>query len=279
MKLVEVNNKEKLNDFVLSQKYSQFLQSWQWGEFQERMGNKVFRLGIEDDNRLVAAATLIKNRLLLGKSYFYCPRGPIVISKIKDQKAKTIEFLFAEIKKIARKENAIFLRFEPGSQIASRKLQIIKSIDIQPSKTLVLDLSGSEEEILNRMHQKTRYNIRLSEKKEVRVRPGQENDFEIFWRLMEDTRKRDRFRLHAKEYYKKMIATDNIELLVARYENKIIAGIIIACFGDSGVYIHGASSNEYRNAMAPYSLQWEAIKLAKAKNCLYYDLNGADEKK
>ncbi|MFH1522904.1 MAG: peptidoglycan bridge formation glycyltransferase FemA/FemB family protein [Patescibacteria group bacterium] len=280
MQIVNIKNKEHLDKFISSQEYSQFLQSWQWGEFQEKMGCKVIRLGVENNGQLVAAATLVKTPLLAGKSYFYCPRGPVVIA---DFRLPIADFLFDEIKKIARDEKVIFLRFESQSQIENLKSKIVKTIDVQPSKTLILDLSKSEDELLKNMHQKTRYNIRLAEKKGVKIVETQNiaSKFEEFWKLMEQTVKRDNFRLHSKAYYKKMLEVDKkyVKLVVAQYNNKIIAGNIVTLFGNTVTYLHGASSDEYRNVMAPFLLQWHSIKLAKSLGYKYYDFYGIDEKK
>jgi peptidoglycan pentaglycine glycine transferase (the first glycine) len=292
MKLVYFKNREQVDGFISQSKHSQFLQSWGWGEFQEKIGNKVFRIGIEENGKILSISTLIKKALPLGKCYFYCPRGPVInfqfppqfggqaISNFKTNPMEIYEIIFKEINKIAIKEKVIFLRFEPTEfKVESFKFKVERTIDVQPSKTLILDLSKAEEELLKNMHQKTRYNIRLAEKKEVKIIVGEEKNFEIFWKIMEETNKRDGFRLHSKNYYKKMLKLGFIKLYLAEYQGKVIAGNIISFYGDTVTYIHGASSNEYRNIMAPYLLQWQAIKLAKKQGYLYYDFYGIDEKK
>jgi lipid II:glycine glycyltransferase (peptidoglycan interpeptide bridge formation enzyme) len=283
----------ELQSFLKKQKQSQFLQSWEWGEFNEKSGCKVIRLGVKKSDGLIAVATLTKKPLLMGKSYFFCPRGPVtndqfsisntqLNSKLQIQNYNHIyKLLFGEIENLAKEEDCIFLRFEPLDkfQIFDFLFSILKTIDIQPSKTLILDISKSEDEFLSQMHQKTRYNIRLAEKRGVVVREATEGDFEEFWKIMEETRIRDGFRLHPKEHYEKILELDIMTLLVAEYESKMIAGIILSIYGDMGTYVHGASSNEYRNSMAPHLLQWNAIKMSKEKNCKYYDFNGIDENK
>jgi len=275
MKIIELTKKDQLNDFVLSQKHNQLLQSWEWGEFQKKFGNKIFRFGLEREGQIKFALQLIKKSLPFGKAYFYAPR--VVVKNLSEEELK---FFFNKIDILAKKENIIFLRYElTGLKIQNSKFKILKTIDIQAKKTLILGISGSEEEILNSMHQKTRYNIRLAKKRGVMVREGSENDFENFWKIMEETSARDGFRLHSKNYYQEMIKLENVKLLIAEYEDKIIAGVILSFFGDMGSYIHGASANEYRNMMAPHVLQWEAIRLSRTKGCDYYDFNGIDEKK
>jgi len=298
MEVVEIKDKNQLDDFLAKQKHSQFLQAWLWGDFQEKVAGKVFRLGVEEEGKLVAIATIVKKMLPMGKNYFYCPRGPVFGCRMSDVGCRmSAESLFYEIKELVRKEGAMFLRFEPEVELKLENWQIEKTLDVQPSKTLILDLNKSEDELLAGMHQKTRYNIRLAEKKGVRLEEAGIESFDKFWELMGQTSDRDDFRLHGIDYYKEMIKLDHrqggasgtgrtggtgkdfIKLFFAKYKGKAIAAGIFSFFGNTATYMHGASSDENRNLMAPYSLQWEAIKLAKAKGYKYYDFFGIDEKK
>lgn len=283
MKLIEFNNRLDFDRFINTEPKSQFLQSWQWGEFQKVCGYKIWRLGIEEDGEIVAAATLLGKAVLVGRSYFFCPRGPVVQLRITnlELRIKVFDFLFKEIEKIAKCENAIFLRFEPQFQVSSFRFQVSKTIDIQPAKTLILDLSKSEEEILADMHQKTRYNIRLAEKKGVIVREATINEFDNFWKLAEQTGERDGFRLHSRGYYLSMLKNnpDFIKLFFAELDEEILTANIVSFFGDTVTYVHGASNNKFREVMAPYALQWYSIKLAKKLRFKYYDFFGIDEKK
>lgn len=295
MEIVEIKDKDKLNNFLYQQKYSQFLQSFLWGEFQEKVGGKVFRLGVEEDGKLVAVATMVKKLLPMGRNYFYSPRGPIFGCRMSDVPAKrdrmSIESLFYEIRELARKEGAMFLRFEPETELKLENWQIEKTLDVQPSKTLVLDLNKAEDELLGEMHPKTRYNIRLAEKKKIKVVESGIEGFDKFWELMGQTSDRDDFRLHGIDYYKEMLKTghrqnevggagkDFIKLFFAQSKGKAISTGIFSFFGNTVAYMHGASSDENRNLMAPYALQWQAIKLAKTLGYKYYDFFGIDEKK
>jgi len=319
MNLTELNQ-EQLNTFLSEQKHSQFLQSFEWGEFQERAGQKVWRLGIKKEEKLVAVVLLVKKNIGGGQSYLYCPRGPVFwFSPInfsatagfvleEGPKLELWNFLFAEIKKIAQTENCLFLRLDPTDDlfIMDANFKVKQTIDVQPSKTLILNLEKSEEALLKEMHQKTRYNIRLAEKKGVTIREARTDEFEKFWTLMSETVERDGFRLHGKEYYKSMLQNSlapnllrlssgvskqervgvrlltselNMKLYFAEFDEKIIAANIISFFGDTVTYVHGASSNSDRNLMAPYLLQWEIIKQAKSLGCKYYDFYGIDENK
>ena len=142
-----------------------------------------------------------------------------------------------------------------------------------------MDLTVGEEELLKNMHQKTRYNIRLAEKKEVKIRVGEtQEDFEIFWSLCEDTSSRDNFKSHAKQYYQEifkiLVPSGFTKLYLAEFEGKALAANLVYNFGDTSTYVHGASANEYRNLMAPHLLQWRQIQDAKADGYKYYDFWG-----
>ncbi len=263
-----------------------FLQSWEWGEFQKSLGRKIWRLG-DGENW---TALIIRYDLPMGKNYLYCPGGPTTVSRIKDNVSGILEKFLNETKNIAKKERSIFLKAEPFWPIPEVRSEELSKHGFAKVgggqrilKTLVLDLKKPEDELLKEMKQKTRYNIRLAEKHGViiRISDNLEKDFEYFWDLAQETRQRDGFRLHPKEYYKKQLLINGsleMKLFLAEYQKKIVAANIVAIFGGQTAYLHGASSNESRNIMAPYLLQWEQIKEAKRRGCETYDFWGIDEK-
>lgn len=279
MRIITITDKKQLNDFVGGQKQSQFLQSWQWGEFQKEVSGAIWRIGVEDGGQLAASAKLVKKQLPMGRSYFYCGRGPVI--GISNNELGIMNKLFNAIKELAAQEDIMFLRFEPtfNFQLSTFNLPIFKTIDVQPSKTLILDLSLPEEKLLKQMHQKTRYNIRLAERKGVKIVQAGIERFEEFWQLLVSTGDRDEFNLHGRSYYQAMLKLDSdfIKLWFAEYQGKPLAGNLVVFFGDTATYIHGGSSNENRELMAPYALQWHNIKLAKQLGYKYYDWHGADE--
>jgi lipid II:glycine glycyltransferase (peptidoglycan interpeptide bridge formation enzyme) len=277
------NNKQEFNAFVSSQKLSQFLQSYGWGEFQERLGNRVLPLAVSDNGNIVASALLIKKKMpFLNKYYWYCPRGPVMNSTYDSTYYRTYySALFEEIKKRAGKDKVVFGRWDPLYPVDGSKGKLVKTIDIQPPKTVIIDLSCPQDHLLAQMHQKTRYNIRLSSRKGVAVRKAKIEEFNGFWELMEATSERDGFRLHGRDHYKKMLEAnpDMFQLFLAEHQGRIIAGNIVSFFGDTATYVHGASDHEYRKLMAPYALQWGVMTLARDRGYKYYDLYGIDENK
>lgn len=279
MQIIDITDQEQLDSFVGSQARSQFLQSWQWGEFQKKVSGVIWRIGVIDDDKLLASVKLVKKQLPMGKSYFYCGRGPVFKGGVWHEEAGNM--LFNEIKKLAQEESIMFLRFDPIFPLADFKYPVAKTIDVQPSKTMILDLSLSEDDILKKMSQKTRYNIKLAEKKSVKVVAADIKRFEEFWQLMASTSDRDEFNLHGRSYYKGMLELDSsfLKLFFAEFNGQPIATSLVSFFGDMATYLHGGSSNENRQVMAPYALQWQTIKLAKQLDYKYYDFHGIDEVK
>lgn len=277
MKIIEITEKDKYNTLVKKQKHASFLQSWEWGEFQREVNHLVKRYGVYQDEKLEAVFSLFEKPLFLGKKYFYCPRFAW-----RDFKLSKNELL-NNLEEIIKEDKGVFLRTDLDLVPAGIKTKTKKTIDVQPSKTLILDLKKDGEGLLGEMHQKTRYNIRLAEKKGVEIIGATletvDELFGAFWQLMETTTERDNFRSHDREYYRKMLDVPFVKLYLAKFEDKILAGAIVSFFGDTATYIHGASSNEMRNLMAPYLLQWEMIKDAQGRGCAYYDFYGIDENK
>jgi len=191
--------------------------------------------------------------------------------------------LLSEIDQVCKQNHAIFLKLEPDSWdsefIIHHSSFIISKHNIQPPRTIIVAISGSEEEILARMKQKTRYNIRLAEKKGVTVRAW--DDIEAFHNMMLVTGGRDGFGVHSFEYYKRVYEllhpTGFGEILVAEYEGKPLAALFVARNGHRAYYLYGASTDEERNRMPTYLLQWEAMKWAKVRGCEEYDLWGVPD--
>lgn len=257
---------------------SEFLQSDEWLAFQSAFGRPTFRFGTDGFRAGVVEHTLP----IVGK-YWYVPRGPIVSGDGErnmghDEEVRNLIFE-------AKKRGVGWIRIEPESEATIRMISGVTQIpirraphDMQPRETLVLSISSTEEEIIGRMKSKTRYNIRLAERKGVRTFMTHEPKYrEAFIDLVRVTAERDGITVHSREYYETMFATlpESIwELFVAECDGKILAANLIIFWGETATYLHGASSNEYREYMAPYLLQWSAIREAKRRGCTRYDLGG-----
>lgn len=271
-----INHKKEWNDFIVHSGGS-FLQSWQWGDLQEALGRKMRRIEADDLKALV-----IKHDLPFGKNYIYCPRGPVV----KGTSFKLGTFL-EKAKEIAKQEKSMFLKVEPAENgVLKGASFILSNKQIQPPQTIILDTVQSENEILGQMHQKTRYNIKLAQRKGVIIEEGDINNQEtinVFLKLLKQTAERDKFFLHMEKYYRKMLEVlgegKMIRLFLAKYKNQIIAANLVVFFNQTATYLHGASDYNFRQSMAPYLLQWRTILKAKELGLKNYDLYGINEKK
>ncbi len=275
-------------------------QSPYWAKFNEGFfKRKYWFIEVRNNkNEIELVSLVVKYVLPFGKSYLYSPCGPIF--NIKDYYKKInkeyIEEFLKKIKDIAKIENAIFYRIDPQINFKSNINPIelrnylydlfISKLDFkisreqkQPEATLILDLNKTEEEILSQMSQKGRYNIKVAQKHNIKITKTQDfnsKELDKFFELTNQTTKRDGFFGNNKEYYKNLLKHLNCAYLYSAWnDNKIIASAITTFYGCKAIYYYGASSNEDRNLMAPYLLQWQMIKDAKSEfNCKSYDFLG-----
>ncbi|MDX1535684.1 MAG: peptidoglycan bridge formation glycyltransferase FemA/FemB family protein [Candidatus Spechtbacterales bacterium] len=243
-----------------------FLNTKEWRAFQETAGRKTFSIAKD--------CYVVKMDLPLNKSYLYSP---------SPNSYKHIE----NIKEIARKENAIYFKYEPMLKKRRAKGRISELLKLgfkeapkalQPQKTIILDLQKSKDTLLKEMHSKTRYNVRLAKRRGVFVKES--SDIEKFITLLKETSNRDDFRLHPEEYYRKLFKMSEVKLFYASRKDEPwhVAALII--FDNNRItYLHGASNYKYRKHMAPHRLHWEIMQYAKNKNYKEYDLWGVDKKK
>jgi lipid II:glycine glycyltransferase (peptidoglycan interpeptide bridge formation enzyme) len=262
------------NQFISKHPKAHLLQTGEWGELKSAFGWKPVRIVTGS-----VGVQILFRKLLLGFTVGYIP------------KANFEQSLWKEIDYVCKQNHAIFLKLEPdlwndqqpetwNMKLGTWNLEFRTSPqNIQPPRTIIVDIKGSQEEILARMKQKTRYNIRLAEKKGVTVRAW--DDIESFHKMMLLTGERDRFGVHSREYYQ--LAYDLLqpkqmgELLVAEFEGKPLAMLFVARNGKRAYYLYGASTDEERNRMPTYLLQWEAMKWAKSHGCEEYDLWGVPD--
>ncbi len=273
---------EAWNHFVARHDQGNLLQTTQWGALKADFGWDWGLVVTGDPEAPQAGALVLYRQLPMGLGTIaYVPRGPLVNW---DDEVE-VETLFRELHKAARDRRAWACWVEPEmteaalpSQDLARQGYRSSSRTVQPRSTLVVDLTPTEEEILMAMKSKTRYNIRLAERKGVTVREGTLEDMISFYDLMEETGERDEFGIHARAYYRRAFElfspVDQVALFVAEYKDEPLAGLLAFAVGDTAWYISGASSNRHRNRMPTYAVQWAAIRWAKARGCSAYDLWG-----
>ena len=262
----------KWNQFLTKFPDAHLLQMGEWGELKKDFGWKPVRVISED-----AGVQILFRRLPLGFTIGYMPKVS------SDQLPVTNDQFWREVDSVCKKNRAVFLKLEPDTWedefIIHHSSFIISKHNIQPPRTITLDITANEEDILARMKPKCRYNIRLAEKKGVTVRAW--DDVAAFHEMMTVTGGRDGFGVHSKDYYQRAYELfhpkGTCELLVAEYESKPLASLMVFANAKRAWYVYGASNNEERNRMPTYLLQWEAIRWAKARGCEEYDLWGVPD--
>jgi peptidoglycan pentaglycine glycine transferase (the first glycine) len=286
MKLLVISDAAQWDSFVANQPGSQFLQSWAWGEFKRSQGHEILRLAYADEkgNWVIAGQFMYHPKTLFG-GFWFSPRGPIIVHDQMDASEQLFQQFIVEVKKQFINKKAMFIRCEPPieNKIDTTPLPagFIRRRAIDPSSTVIIGLEQSEEELLSDMKEKTRYNIRLAERKGVTVRTGKsDEDIESYLKLNQETASRDSFISQPSEYIRATVRAlrdcGMCQIRLAEYQNQILAANIEMQFGDTLTYLYGASSSMHRNVMAPYALQWSAMKEAKQKGCRFYDLYGSN---
>jgi len=274
---------------------SSFLQSDFWGNFKVRFGWKAFAFSADWETAGGMAAfslLVLYRRLGPGVGFAYIPWGPELPADCNDAvRIAAAAEIAAALKAFLPKDTA-FIRFDfpwfTDNELIPRPF-IRAAADVQPPDTVLVDLTPGETLILGNMKSKWRYNIGLAEKKGVTVRFAPVNpaaadtsaaaDMAAFYRLYRETAARDGISIHSIEYYRALFDEAakydvTVRLYMASHEGEDIAGIVTLFRGREAVYLYGASSNHKRNLMAPYALQWQAMRDAKAAGCLYYDMYG-----
>jgi len=269
------------NQYISGHPNAHILQTAEWSELKSAFGWEAVRLAAGE-----AGAQILFCKLPLGLTLGYMPKGPV----FGDQYSVISNQFWAEVDEVCRARRAIFLKVEPDEwepALTPTPLPILgegqgvraSTHNIQPRRTLVVDLRGSEEAILARMKQKCRYNIRLAGKKGVTVRAW--DDIEAFHRMMRTTGERDVFGVHSLAYYRRAYEffhkTGMCELLVAEYDGRPLAALMVFACGKRAWYFYGASTGEARHLMPTYLLQWEAMRWAKGRGCEEYDLWGVPD--
>ena len=260
-----------------------------------------------------AAAALVLQRDLSFGAFtarlrvLYIPKGPLLEWANVPLRRKVL----ADLQTLSRQRGAIFIKIDPdvclgegvpglpGSQENPVGLQVTTDLQergwhfsdeqIQFRNTVLLDLSPSDEELLTRMKQKTRYNLRLAERKGVSVRVGTPADWGLLYRMYAETSLRDGFVIRDEGYYHTVWETFSgqpasasfgqpvMEALIAMVADEPVAAVLIYRFAGKAWYLSGMSVETHREKMPNYLLQWEAIRRAKASGCTVYDLWGAPD--
>jgi lipid II:glycine glycyltransferase (peptidoglycan interpeptide bridge formation enzyme) len=274
--------------FVAAHPHGSILQTTKWARLKNRFGWRSNRVWLKQDGRLVAGAQVLVRSAALGMiKVAYVPHGPLVNWSDGEQ----VSVAFNQLDFAAYELGAGMLKMEPllwqsqmpaeqWEALCKREGSLPNTDTIQPPRTILVDLRPDEEEILAAMKSKTRYNIRLAEKKGVKVRLGKAEDIRIFNQLMQATGQRNEFGVHEPLYYRAaydLFAPENAALFIAEYGETPLAAIMVFVLGEQAAYLYGASSSEERQRMPTYAVQWAAMRWAKAQGCTSYDLWGVPD--
>ncbi len=242
------------------------LQTKEWAEFRKDWGNEVEKVGL--------------NYLTIHKVPFI---GKLAI--FEKGLAPTMESL-KELISFAKEKGIFFIKLEPNVRKDTGLEKILRSQGATPGKTLFtpttfwIDLTKTEDELLKSFSSKTRYNIKLAEKRGVSVHEDNSDEaFESYLKLQKETVTRDRFYAHNEKYHRLMwkhLKGKIAHLLVAKYNKEIITAWIVFAHDGFLYYPYGSSTHKYKNVMANNLMMWEAIKFGKKLNLKTFDLWGRE---
>jgi peptidoglycan pentaglycine glycine transferase (the first glycine) len=302
-----------------------FLQTYEWGQVKARYGWEPLYLlwseaGFSARTELsdplpatVQAAALVLKKKVISRGFaarlsvLYCPKGPLLDWGDLPLRQRVLD----DLQRFARQQGAIFLkldpdvvlgtglpgteteRTEPGGEAVraelSRRGWVVSEEQIQFKNTVLLQVEASDEEMLSRMKQKTRYNVRLGPKKGVSVRVGTDKDWPLLYKMYAETSVRDGFVIRDEAYYRTVWSLFQSKIqnpkskmplaepLIAEVDGEPVAAIFLFAFAGRAYYVYGMSREAHREKMPTYLLQWEALKWAQARGCSTYDLWGAPD--
>jgi lipid II:glycine glycyltransferase (peptidoglycan interpeptide bridge formation enzyme) len=292
-----ITQRDRWNDALRALPYAHILQTWEWGEFKrETTGWQPLRFAFKREREIVGMASVGVRRIGLF-ALMYASKGPALNYADPQITNFTLNFL----EKLARRHFAVWLKIDPDvvlatgvpndaddkpdtvGQALTANLQArgwrFSADQIQFRNTVNLDLAPTEDELLAAMSQNTRRKVRVAQRDGVSVRVGTVDDLPLLYELYQQTGTRDGFLIRPRAYYlhewRYLIEAGLAQPLIAEYAGKALAHVILFHFGRKCWYFYGASSNEERDKMPNYLLQWEAMRWAKAHGYALYDMWGA----
>lgn len=251
------------------------LQSWRWGEFKSAHGWTVERVAVEGERPVLAQVLF---RRVGPVAIGYIPRGPV----FGDADVASLTTLFKRIDRVCRARRAVYVIVEPDRPLPFKgnykAVGFVRGPEhIQPSRTVKVPLLD-DEQLLGQMHQKTRYSVRLADRRGVSIErsPVDAANVRSFFDLLTDTSQRNEFGIHEEAYYADFLHAfgDDAILMFAMVDDQRAAGLIAARFGEEAIYMYGGSSTELRAHGASFRLQFEAMRWARESGCVRYDLWG-----
>lgn len=282
-------NATEWDEFVTAHPNGHVLQTSAWADLKIEFGWRAARVVARKDGKIMGGAQVLFRPMPLDMGALaYIPKGPLT----DWDNSELTDYVFQICHDIARRGNAWLLKAEPdlpdtpaaAAQLEARGF-VPSQHSIQPRRSLALDLTRSEDELLAAMKQKTRYNVRLAAKKGVTVRTANPDEaseeLARFNQLMRLTAQRSAFGVHDPRYYttayRLFQPKGQVELFFAEHDGQPLAAVMVFAVAGRAWYLYGASNNEARERMPTYAVQWAAIRWAKAQGCHSYDFYGVPD--
>lgn len=282
LRYIDASLQTAWEDLVKNNSASGYMQSFFWTEFKNLLGWETFKIGIFEDDKLVGGAIVGKYSHYKNRSFLIIPEGP-VLPYAEAKAEQMFEMLISEVDKIANltgKKLSSHLSIEPNLKETPKFFnRFVKAkSDNQPIKTLIIDLTLSEDEILKQMKPKGRYNIKVAQKAGAKVEVVNINDgIKDFVKLYQRYKDRENYETKHDSYFEALaysVPKENSDMFFVKYKGEILSAAIVIYFGNKSTFLFGANSDKHKNVMASYLLQFEIIKRAKKLGFKVYDLYG-----
>jgi len=286
MNIREITNKDEWEGFLENCTEKTFLHSWNWGEFNQAMGSKIWRFGAYN-GKLLGIVLILKISAKRG-TFLFIPHGPVVVDGIEEKDKKEIlELVLNHLKDIIREEKISFIRVSPIWEKTEENINIFSNsafrgapIHMHPEVTWELNIAPTEDQILANMRKTTRYLIKQAEKNpdiEI-IKSNNIEDLKLFWPVYKETAKRHNFVVFSEKYLEtefSIFAKDKqIILFLGKYKDEIVSVALFVFWQGTCVYHHSGSLSKYNKIPVSYLLQWNAIKEAKNRGCKTYNFWG-----
>lgn len=284
MHIKEITNKQEWENFVLSQTNTLFVQSIQYGEFYTAVGEKAWIFGIYDEKKLIGGSLVVSTHAKRG-NFLYLPYGPILP---KNKKNEALNHLVCFLRKFASSQKEYhFVRVSPFLEDNSENKALFKNsgfrnapMHVLAETTWMLDITKSEEQLLQNMNKNHRNLIRRCEREKVEVKKlNSTEDLNKFFELYDETARRHKFHKFSRDYITKEFEnfSKKGKALVFQAwlpDGRLDSSAIIMYYGKMAAYRHGASLNNNKKIPTSYLLQWKAIKEAQNRGMNLYNFWG-----
>lgn len=251
-----------------------------WAQIKAALGWGAVRLVLTEGEQIVAGAQLLTRPLPLIGQVGYIAKGPVFVN----DDPGLARLLIPALQRLVKRERIQHLTVQlPGDGQNLVQLLVENGFqpgttEVAPPATLLLDLSKDIDTLLGEMNAKTRYNIRLSERKGITVREGSAKDLDAYYRILTATSQRQQFSPYPKRYFTEMwrllSPAGCVKLFLAEYAGEVVSAQLAVPFGQTMINKMSVWNGRYGNRRPNEAIQWAAIQWAKAEGYRYYDFEG-----